>query len=449
MGKNSSIPNINGYRKQAVEYLKGLVPVLRWPGGCYADDYHWRDGIGSKRPKTVNLSWSNTIDDNSFGAHEFIGLCRLIGAQPYLAGNVGSGTPEELRDWMEYCNFPSGSSLADERAANGSPEPFNVKYWGVGNENWGGGGQMSGDEYAALYRRFTTYLRGFGSPIFLVACGPSTNDKNWTTKFWEHMPSTGPGRRGRVVDGFAIHYYSRGSSFATRFNQAAMEKQFASFADIERTIVEQRALIDNLDPAKRASLILDEWGVWDRISPEDEKQHGRLWQPITMRSAVAAGLGLNMIHRQADKLVMTNIAQMVNVLHSLLLTDNQNCVRTSTYYVYEMTKPHLSQTAVLSEVESGDPIGLSVSVSRQERDLVLTLVNPKADSGMAVHCSLAGGSATGATGRILHHSDLNAENTFTDPNRITPGDHKISIDNARISVELPPLSVVTATVRLA
>ena len=448
VGKQSAIPNINGYRKQAVDYLKGMVPVLRWPGGCFADDYHWRDGIGAKRPKTVNLSWSNTIDDNSFGTHEFIEFCKLIGAQPYLAGNVGSGTPEELRDWMEYCNFSSGSSLSDERMANGSQEPFNVKYWGVGNENWGCGGQMSGDEYAALYRRFTTYLRGFGSPIFLVACGPSMNDKEWTTKFWEHLPSNGPGRRGRVVDGYAIHYYSRGSSFATKFDQGNMEKQFASFVDVERTIVEQRTLIDSLDPSKRAALMLDEWGVWDRIDPEDEKKHGRLYMPITTRTAVAAGLGLNMIHRQADKLVMTNIAQMVNVLHSLILTDGPNCVRTSTYYVYEMTKPHLSQTAVTAETSSGDPIGLSVSASRRDRNVTLTLVNPKADTGMKVNCSLAGESAAGAHGRILHHEDLNAENTVSDPDRITPKDHKIAVEGSRLSIELPPLSVVTASIQL-
>src|SRR5947209_16675933 len=320
VGKSSPIPNINGYRRQAVEYLKELgIPVLRWPGGCYADDYHWRDGIGpaESRPKRVNIHWGGYVEDNSFGTHEFIGLCKLIGAEPYLAGNVGSGTPEELRDWMEYCNFAKGSSLAEERASNGSPEPFNVKFWGVGNENWGCGGNMTPEVYAGHYRRFATYLRGFGTQPFLVACGPNGNNQDWTQKFWANMA----GRRG-APDGFAMHFYSNGRrATSTKFTPEMMREQLASFAAIEKAIIEQRALLDKLDTQKHAGLLLDEWGVWDAMDPAEQTKYRRLFQQITMRSAVAAGLGLNVIHRQADKLVMTNIAQIVNVLHSLLLTD--------------------------------------------------------------------------------------------------------------------------------
>ncbi len=193
------------YRQQAIEYLRAVgIPVLRWPGGCFADDYHWRDGIGARalRPKSVNLHWGKYVEDNSFGTHEFIGLCRQIGAAPYLAGNVGTGTPQELRDWMEYCNHPSGSTLAAERAANGSAEPFQVRYWGVGNENWGCGGQMTPEEYASHYRRFATFLRGFGETRpFLIACGPNRNNLDWTRRFLDNLG----GRLGQV-NGYAMHF---------------------------------------------------------------------------------------------------------------------------------------------------------------------------------------------------------------------------------------------------
>ncbi len=213
VGEGSPIPNIQGFRKQAVEYLRALgVPVLRWPGGCFADDYHWRDGIGprEKRPRRVNIHWGNYTEDNSFGTHEFVALCRAIGAEPYFAGNVGSGTPQELRDWVEYCNYPSGSVASDERARNGSPEPFRIRYWGVGNENWGCGGQMTPEEYAGHYRRFATFIRDFGGVRpYLIACGPNGNNADWTRGFMETM------RRGRRPDGFAMHFYSGGKSPAT------------------------------------------------------------------------------------------------------------------------------------------------------------------------------------------------------------------------------------------
>ena len=451
VGRNSKIPNVNGHRKQAIDYLKGLVPVLRWPGGCFADDYHWRDGIGpaAKRPKGVNITWGMYTEDNSFGTHEFIDLCRLLGAEPYLAGNVGSGTPDELRNWMEYCNYPKGSSLSDERAANGSPEAFNVKYWGVGNENWGCGGNMNGDEYATIYRRFATYLRPFGgTPPFLIACGPNGNDKVWTEKFWRNM-------KGGRPSGFAMHFYSNGRrNTATHFTVDNMREQLASFPNIETAIIEQRALLDTMAPPNArlgpVGLLLDEWGVWDQMDPAEEKKYGRLFQQITMRSAVAAALGLNVIHRQAGKLVMTNIAQMVNVLHALLLTDEDKCVRTTTYYVYEFTKPHLGQTSV--ETETGVAPGgmeLSVSASRKEKDLTITLVNPKPDASLNVTCSLAGGSATGATGRILQDNDLNAANTFTDPNRVVPKTLKVAAQGGTVTAEMPPLSVATIQVKLS
>ena len=461
VGRNSPIPNVNGFRKAAVDYLKELgIPVLRWPGGCFADDYHWRDGIGpaARRPRSVNIHWGNYVEDNSFGTHEFIEFCRLIGAEPYLAANVGSGTPEEFRDWVEYCNYPSGSSLADERAANGFPQPFGVRYWGVGNENWGCGGSMRPEVYAAHYRRFATYGRSFANVRpYLIACGPNGNDLRWSRGVLD-------GFENRMPSGFAMHFYSSGSDPATKFSVDAIKAQLSSFVRVEQAVIQQRALLDSYDPARRVGLFLDEWGVWDRMDPGEEKTNGRLWQQATLRSAIAAGLGLNLFNRQADKLYMCNIAQMVNVLQSVLLTDGpegQKCVRTANYWAFMLFKPHRSKTAVRVETEGAAPaaaaspganqpveLDISVSASRRDNELVVTFVNPKHDAGMQVECGLRGASAREVSAQILTHNDYNACNAFDAPDLILPRTHVVRIeDGSRLLLDLPPMSIVTATVR--
>ncbi len=449
VGKSSPIPNMGGYRKQAVEYLREVgVPVLRWPGGCFADDYHWRDGIGpaAQRPKRVNIHWGGYVEDNSFGTHEFIGLCHQIGAEPYLAGNVGSGSPQELRDWIEYCNQPSGSTLAAERAANGSREPFRVRYWGVGNENWGCGGAMRPEEYVDIYRRFSVYLRTFGETRpFLVACGPNGNNTQWSRGVMD-------GLRQRYPDGVSMHYYEGGPDPATNFAVEHMNEQLSTFAKVEQAVIQQRALLDSYDGGRRVGLILDEWGVWDRIQRQDEERYGRLWQQSTMRSAVAAGLGLNLFNRQADKLYMCNIAQMVNVLQSLLLTDGPegpHCVRTTTYYAYALFKPHRSQTAVRVETEDPSPLALSVSASKGDKDLVLSFVNPRHNADLQVDCTLRGTSSKEGSAQILHDADLNACNSFENPDRLVPKPHPVTIEGSRVRIDVPRLSVATVTLRFA
>lgn len=449
VGKNSPIPNINGYRKQAVEYLRELgVPVLRWPGGCFADDYHWRDGIGpnSQRPKRVNIHWGGYVEDNSFGTHEFIGLCRLLNAEPYLAGNVGSGSPRELRDWIEYCNYPSGSTLAEERAANGSPEPFHVRYWGVGNESWGCGGDMKPEEYAALYRDFAVYCREFGgTKPFLVASGPSGNDLRWSRGFMD-------GLRGAQPQGLSMHYYTGGRDRATEFTPEHANDQLSIYARVEQAITQQRSLLDSYRDGQNIGLILDEWGVWDRIPPEVEKQYGKLWQQSTMRSAVAAGLGLNIFNRLADKLYMCNIAQIMNVLQSLLLSDGPTggrSVRTTTYHAFALFKAHRSQRAVRTETEGSSPLGLSVSASKGSRQLVLSLVNPRSDADLQVECTLVGSSPKSGTAQILHDKDLNACNSFEQPDRVVPQSHPVQVNGSKVQVDLPRLSVATVIVQTA
>ncbi len=451
VGTKSPIPNIEGYRKQAVEYLRELgVPVLRWPGGCFADDYHWRDGIGplDKRPKSVNMHWGGYTEDNSFGTHEFIGLCKQIGAEPYFAGNVGSGTPEELRDWVEYCNYPSGSTLSDERIANGSREPFAVRYWGVGNENWGCGGQMSPEEYSALYRRHANFMRTLGgTELFLIACGPSGNDAAWSRGVMN-----GFGGRRRLPQGFAMHYYSRGKDNPVNFTLEHMNEQLSSFAQIEKAVTQQRALLDGFDNGSKVNLIMDEWGVWDKLVPEEQKRYGQLFEQITMRGAVAAGLGLNLFNRQADKLYMCNIAQIMNCLHSVLLTDGpegERCVRTTTYYAYMLFKAHRSRNAVRVETADSDPLGLSVSASRKDNEVVISLVNPRGDSDLDVKCTLPGVTAKQASAQILHDNDFNAYNSFDNPGRVILRDHAVTLEGSKVRLDLPRLSVATVTLRIA
>jgi alpha-L-arabinofuranosidase len=445
VGKNSPIPNIEGYRKDAVGYLKELgIPVLRWPGGCFADDYHWRDGIGAKRPKRVNLHWGGYVEDNSFGIHEFMGLCKLIGAEPYIAGNVGSGNPGELRDWVEYCNYPGGSTLSDERIANGAREPFNIRYWGVGNENWGCGGPMTPEHYGEMYRIFSNYMRTFGgTQLFLVACGPSGNDMRWARGLLSTIGT------GRLPSGWSTHYYEGGDLVPTKFTAEAMNKQFRIFPAVEQCIIAQRALLDSYDPRRRCGVILDEWGVWDQMVPAEEQRNGKLWQQSTMRSAVGAGLGLNIFNRQADKLYMANIAQIVNVLQSILLTDGpegKTAVRTSTYYAFQLYKPHRSNTAVKVETEGSDPLGLSMSASRSASELVVSFVNPSA-SDMEIDCTVRGFAARSGSAQILHHTDMNAFNGFDHPDVLTPKPHQVTVEGSRVRLAAPSLSVITAVLK--
>lgn len=453
VGKDSSIANINGYRKQAVQYLKELgVPVLRWPGGCFADDYHWREGIGpaSQRPKRVNIHWGGYVEDNSFGTHEFIGFCREIGAEPYIAGNVGSGSPQEMRDWLEYCNYPSGSALSDERASNGASQPFAVRLWGVGNESWGCGGEMQPEEYAGYFRQFSVYLRAFpfgGTHPYLVASGPNTNDTRWSRGVLDGMG------RYRFPDGFSMHYYEWGrNSTPTQYTPASMNEQLSIFAKMEEAIVQQRALINGYEKGPKMGFIVDEWGVWDKSVPEEEKQYGRLWQQSTMRSAAGAGLGLNIFNRQADKLYMCNIAQMVNVLQSMLLTDGpqgRHCVRTTSYYAFLLFKPHRSKTAVRVETTDSSPLGLSVSASKSEKELVISFVNPRYDADLNVECALRAASASGGTAQILHDNDYNAYNSFDNPDRLTPKPHPVTVNGSKLQLDVPRMSVITATLQLA
>ncbi|MDP4088563.1 MAG: alpha-L-arabinofuranosidase C-terminal domain-containing protein, partial [Bacillota bacterium] len=334
VGEDSDIPNVNGIRKDVVDALKELqLPVLRWPGGCFADEYHWRDGIGQaeKRPKMVNVNWGGVVENNHFGTHEFFELCKLLGAEPYICGNVGSGTVQEMREWIEYMTFDGESPMANLRAENGRKEPWNLKYFGVGNENWGCGGNMRPEYYADLYRRYSTFVRNFGeNKIFKIAGGANTDDYNWTEVLMREA--------GRYMDGLSLHYYTvpgdfwLGKGSAVKFEEDEWFQTMAKSYRMDELLTKHSNIMDKYDPDKRVALVVDEWGTWFDVEPGTNP--GFLYQQNTMRDALVASIHFNIFHDHCDRVRMTNIAQCVNVLQAVILTEGAKMIKTPTYHVF-------------------------------------------------------------------------------------------------------------------
>jgi alpha-N-arabinofuranosidase len=432
VGKESPIPNTAGVRNDLIAAFRQIAPpILRWPGGCFADDYHWRDGIGSpaSRPKTINLWWGQSIEDNAFGTHEFINFCRLIGAEPYLAGNLGSGTVQEMRDWVEYCNCDKPGTLALQRSANGSPQPFGVKYWGVGNEAWGCGGNFCPEDYAAEYKRHATYLRDFGdAKLFLIACGPDGNNPDWTRRFFQKLAGA-DARFGHRLHGFAAHYYCGTAGTATEYTNDQWYELLHKAAKVEDLIKDQRALMDEFDPDKKIGLILDEWGTWH--SPTPGRDPCRLWQQNTLRDALVAAITLDTFNRQADKLVMANLAQACNVLQSLFLTQGEQLVLTPTYHVFNLYQSHQAAQSLRTIIES--PLisfaaadqkqsipALAGSASIKGNTLTLTITNAHARHPVEAAINSGRFVPRSMTISTLTHQDLQAHNTFENPRMLLP-----------------------------
>ena len=428
VGVDSPIPNHAGLRADAIEALRKLKPpVLRWPGGCFADDYHWADGVGPRRerPRTMNIWWGQTVENNQFGTHEFLNLCRFLGADPYLAGNVGSGSPREMRDWVEYCNFPGDSTLARRRAANGSPQPFGVRYWGVGNENWNCGGSFCPEDYAAEYRRFATYLRDFGGTrLHLIACGPDGNDLEWTRRFFTKL-----GPKFERIHGYAAHYYcgTAGPS-ATEFDVNQWYELIHKATLIEKLIEQQRSLMDQFDPQRRVGLVIDEWGTWHLPTPG--RNPAFLWQQNTLRDALVAAVTLDTFNRHADKLMMCNIAQVANVLQAMILTEGERLVTTPTYHVFDLYQSHQGGQSLRVAVEAPSlPVaagdrraslpGLMGSASTKDGVLTLSFVNPHATFPIEVRVGLPSRPRE-VNGSVITHDDLTAHNTFDEPDTVQP-----------------------------
>ncbi|HZL34264.1 MAG TPA: alpha-L-arabinofuranosidase C-terminal domain-containing protein [Tepidisphaeraceae bacterium] len=456
VGEESRIPNLGGLRTDVLEALRKLrPPVLRWPGGCFADDYHWEDGIGPRRerPRRVNLWWGQGIEDNHFGTHEFIHLCRYLGAKPYLAGNVGSGTVREMRDWMEYCNYAGDSTLARRRGLNGSPLPFGVSYWGVGNENWGCGGNFCPEDYAAEYKRHATYLRDLsGANLFLIACGPDGNNADWTRRFFSKL-----GGFPRIY-GYAAHYYcgTAGPS-AIQFDTNQWYELLEKAGRMEQLLIEQRALLDTFDPQRKIGLIVDEWGVWHFPTPGRNAAH--LWQQNALRDALVAAITLDAFNRHADKIVMANIAQIANVLQAMVLTEGDRMILTPTYHVFDMYQPHREGRGVRAEFtvpaiafavgeEKRQIAGLCGSASIKGKALTLTVVNPHATLPMDANVELRDGARVmELSGSLLTHDDLAAHNTFDAPDAISV-QHLVLEPTLPWRHTFPPASITALRARL-
>ena len=459
VGENSLVSNTGGFRNDVISAMRKLKPpVIRWPGGCFADDYHWQDGIGPRdqRPRRINIHWGEVIETNQVGTHEFVQFCRLVGAQPYFCGNVGSGTVRELRDWVEYCNFPGESSWAQQRSANGSPEPFNVTYWGVGNENWGCGGNFSAEDYCTEYRRFASFMRGFGGrQLFLIACGPSGNNVDWTKRFTDKLGDHYGGFNN--IHGFAAHYYCGTAGTATEYTTDQWYQLIAQGLQMEPLVVQQRAALDAFDPQRRIGLIVDEWGTWHPV--EKGTNPAFLYQQNTQRDALVAATTLDIFNRHADKVVMSNIAQTINVLQAMILTQDEKMLVTPAGYVYEMYAPHQGGQAVRSIVETdsvsfkrGDKEGalplIAGSASLKDKALFITLTNAHASEEIEVMVNLLGSvSVKGCTANVLAarsaSSAIHAHNTFEQPEALIPHPFVIYPTGSAFTVKMPPASVMT------
>ncbi len=450
VGENSKIPNTAGVRNDVVAALKKLkIANLRWPGGCFADTYHWKDGIGpkDKRPSMVNTWWGGVTENNSFGTHDFLNMCELIGTEPYLAGNVGSGTVQELADWVQYVSFAGESPMSNLRKQNGRDKPWNVKYWGVGNEAWGCGGNMRPEYYADIYRKYATFMTGWSEGnIFRIASGANSSDFNWTEVLMKNIP-------GNMVSGVALHHYSvidwgrKGPSTTFSEDQYFTTMQRALLMD--SLIIKHSAIMDKYDPRKRIALVVDEWGGWYDVEPGTNP--GFLYQQNTMRDAMIAGVTLNIFHNHSDRVRMANLAQTINVLQAVLLTNEEKMILTPTYHVMEMYNVHqdaklLPITLKTKDYTLGNKKLPAVSCSASKDSLGVThisLVNIDAKNGQDITLNLKGGKYTAVTGRILASGKVEDHNSFENPDKVKPvGFNGAVLKGTTLTVKLPACSVV-------
>ena len=460
VGKDSEIPNQDGYRLDVLNALKELqVPVMRWPGGCFADDYHWMDGIGpqEQRAKISNNNWGGTLEDNSFGTHEFLNLCEILGCESYISGNVGSGTSEELAKWVEYMTSDSHSTMAELRRKNGREEPWNVKFLGIGNEAWGCGGNMRPQYYSDLFRRYTTYTRDYSRDhrLYKIASGASDTDYNWTEVCMQNI--------GPAMSAIAVHYYTAfgwgagDKGWSTTFDKATYYRTLGRAAGIEPCIKRHIEIMDKYDPQGRVDLLVDEWGTWWEVEPGTNPGH--LFQQSTMRDAVVAAMSLNIFHKYTRRVKMANIAQVVNVLQSMILTRGNQMVLTPTYYVFQMYKPHQDaefvpvyyDSTILEVTDKGEAPSFSATASRKDGVLTVSLVNLSYDESVKVALDWDAFNAKAAskvTGTILAAEDIHDINDFgADPKVCTKPLDGIKATKKCIEFDMPAASVVTLEIK--
>lgn len=458
VGEDSRVPNIGGIRKELIDSLLKLnVPVVRWPGGCFADSYNWRDGIGprTERPCRTNF-WINTpflakapngpakYDPNQFGTDEFIRFCKIIGAQPYIAANLRSLTALDFDQWVEYCNAPEGSTaLANQRAANGNPRPYNVRYWGIGNESWGCGGNLTPEEYATEFRRFATWVPNYGVELRFIGSGPNSDDFGWTRGFFAGLAAKGKEMFDSVY-GWALHYYceTAGKGQAIDFTVADWYELLAK-ADVMDSLIQRHwSVMGEVDSEHRVKLVVDEWGAshWAGTEIEPTFLFGQI---STMRDALVAALTLDTFHRHADKLAMANVAQLINTLHSLFLAHEDRFVVTPNFHVFEAYKAHQGGQSVRL-IAVAPPIsfqqgktsatlwGLAGSASLHDKRLVLTLVNPHVKETRPTEIIVRGASIRSCEVRTISAPDIHAFNSFDHPHAVEPKDEIASVGQSLV-----------------
>ena len=457
VGPNSRIPNLGGIRRALVDHVRQLGKVVvRWPGGCFADRYHWRDGIGppEKRPRRFGR-WREETEPNLFGTHEFLRFCRLAEVEPYLAANVGTGSAEEFQQWVEYCNAPAGrTSLADERVANGDRAPLGIRYWGVGNESWGCGGKFTPEDYCTEYRKFSEWLPRYDVPLYLIAAGPNSNDVNWTRRFFKKWKDYARA----PMQGWSPHYYCGTTGHALEFSRDQWYEMLHKANQMERLIADQWAALAEFDPEHKVKLVIDEWGAWHPAGTEINKRH--LFEQMgCLRDALAAALTLDTFNRHADKVDMANVAQLVNCLHSLFLADEDQFVATPTFHVFVMYRPHHNARAVRLNVQTPEIdfrasgrderiVRVAGSASVAGKDLVLTLVHLHASEPAELAIHLRGAQPGPARMTVLTHESLNAHNTFEHPATVVPRTTVIESKGDELRCVLAPASVTRFDVRL-
>jgi alpha-N-arabinofuranosidase len=464
VGENSAIPNINGIRKRLVDELcKIKAPVIRYPGGCFADSYDWRDGVGPVKDRARRSNFWGGTEPNRFGTNEFAQFCRLTGAEPYLAANLRSLPAEEFYRWVEYCNSPAGSTtLAELRASSGAPQPFNVRFWGVGNESWGCGGNFTAQEYAFEFRRFTAWVPRYGLKLALVASGPGSDEWSWTRGFFEELLRKGAEQLESVA-GFSLHHYAwnlsrgatndweKGKGSALEFGPVDWYELLREGQRVEDLIDGHWRVMGEFDSKHRVKLFVDEWGPWYR--PGSAATPGNLLEQMpTLRDAVFSAMTLDIFNRHPDKVAMANCAQLINCLNAPYLAHEDKFCVTPVGHVFAMYAAHQGGQAVRADI-SAPPIhydrdgksaefwGLQGSASVQGKQLVLTVVNPSLGDSRETAINLHDAKIASASVTTLTNSDIHAHNTFSEPSAVEPFSKPLTASSSQTTVILPPASV--------
>lgn len=464
--EDSGIPNVNGMRTDVVEALKEIeVPVLRWPGGCFADEYHWKDGIGpkEKRKRMINTNWGGVIEDNSFGTHEFMELCRQIGCKTYVNGNLGSGTVQEMAEWVEYMTFEGVSPMADLRKENGHEKPWKVDYFGVGNENWGCGGNMNPEHYANEYRRYQTFVKNLDpdkEPIQKVCCGANVDDYYWTKDVMKTCFAHVEKKNHGNMDYLSLHYYVHPEGWevkgsATEFDEEVWYKTLSKALYMDELIERHGTIMDRFDPQKKIGMSIDEWGTWFTCEPGTNP--GFLYQQNTVRDALVAGVTMNIFNKHCDRVKMACIAQTVNVLQAMILTEGEKMIKTPTYYVFHMYRHHQGANLISSELTGVEDIGMgewyvpqvTESVSEKDGIITITLNNLSATDCLEMDVQFTGDRDYEVVeANVVTHQDMHAYNTFEESDRVkeeTFDDY--TLEGGRMKLKMPACSVMEIRVK--